>query len=324
MSSCDSLLEEQIIQGLKAAKNHEKNKVGPPLCEQEDMMNDAFPMVPKCKTGRQEMKQLTEMEYEELRSSMQSNAAEHTSKTLYFVQEQITEYHDVLERLASMEAHYQLIQRQNQILTSALATKSEECKKCDDKILSLERELFDARQVSRYANGSNTLQSNESCDHSHLSNLAAIDRVSLRNENFFKNKNLCAAKQMEQTNLIPRRVSLFSNNSPSGEPNPVFRSNLLSSHQGNGLVSSNTRKIINGGVLNDCLSQKQGADSHTNSYCRAILFADRANLSNICECQDANKRNKKRKLEGCDIDWHMHANNSSSRAYNHFSRHNIE
>ena len=144
--SMDSLIHHKIIEGLKAAKRYESIRVRIPPNIQEDMINEAFPTVPQ----GADTKQLTEDEYMNLRSSTHEVASQSVLKTIATLQEQLAEYHSVLERLETMTLQYHSLESQNQALSSNVQERNK-------RIMLLERELAQSRRNGKMPNNFNAI-----------------------------------------------------------------------------------------------------------------------------------------------------------------------
>lgn len=106
----DSKVECEVIDGLAAAKQYERDRTRLPLSFQEEMIKDNFRQVPDGDVS----KRLTEDEYTQLRASIQNNASKRAADCIANLREQMMEYHSLLDQLSSMTAKYESMQKISQ------------------------------------------------------------------------------------------------------------------------------------------------------------------------------------------------------------------
>lgn len=119
----DSIVANQVMGGLIAAKQYERERKQLPPSVQEVMMENNFPRVPPTAVA----KTLTERECDQLRMSMQDSAAKKAALCIANLREQLTEYHALLDKLSSVTAKYEALQV--------------ECRERDTRIQHLEQEV---------------------------------------------------------------------------------------------------------------------------------------------------------------------------------------
>eukprot|EP01082_Thalassiosira_pseudonana_P008447 g7289.t1 g7289 contig24:289238-290340(-) len=140
--SKDSLIETQVIEGLKAAKLRELAKVRPPIHVQEVMMADAFPALSE---GDEKAKQLSDSEYSSLRESMQTFAIDNAADTISTLKVQLSEYYEVLEQMNTLKRQCERLHKQN---TSLRSTIKQEFSKKDTQIAVLQRDNEELKRRS--------------------------------------------------------------------------------------------------------------------------------------------------------------------------------
>lgn len=140
--SKDSLIETQVIEGLKAAKRRELAKVRPPIHVQEVMMADAFPALSE---GDEKAKQLSDSEYSSLRESMQTFAIDNAADTISTLKVQLSEYYEVLEQMNTLKRQCERLHKQN---TSLRSTIKQEFSKKDTQIAVLQRDNEELKRRS--------------------------------------------------------------------------------------------------------------------------------------------------------------------------------
>ncbi|KAL7470116.1 hypothetical protein ACHAXS_011507 [Conticribra weissflogii] len=131
----DSLFHQEVVDGLAAAKQYESQRARLSTEVLERMMNEAFPFP---STEDDESPELSSTSMASSYHPLRDASAQSISKTIAIVQEQLTEYHSVIEKLETMTTQFQLMQQQNQSLLDSL-------KQRDEKINSLEQMLIEAK-----------------------------------------------------------------------------------------------------------------------------------------------------------------------------------
>lgn len=119
----DSTAENEVMNGLMAAKQYENNKPQHSLAAQEEMLKTNFPPLPNGVIA----KQMTEDECMQLRASIHDMASERMAHSITNLREQLTEYHSLLDQLSSVTAKYESLEKEYQ--------------KRGDRIQSLEQEV---------------------------------------------------------------------------------------------------------------------------------------------------------------------------------------
>ena len=127
----DSNVQNEVLDGLLAAKQYESNKPQPSVTEQETMLNMNFPQLRPGDTARR----LSEDECEQLRTSLQDAASEQTTRSIANLREQLTEHHALLDKLSSMTAKSEALEKR--------------CLERDDRIKMLEQEVDTLKQSHR-------------------------------------------------------------------------------------------------------------------------------------------------------------------------------
>ena len=123
LTDSDSMITGQILDGLAAAKQYERNRARLSPIAQERLMEANFPRVPDGDAA----KRLTEIECQQLRASIRDDATRKTMQSITSLRMQMTEHHSLLDRLGDMTAKYEALQRT--------------CQERDERIQSLEHEV---------------------------------------------------------------------------------------------------------------------------------------------------------------------------------------
>lgn len=129
----NSIVEDEVMDGLMAAKIYERNRPRLSLAVQEEMIQNNFPRLP----DGESINQLTEDECMELRMSIQDMASQKMTHSIANLREQLTEYHSLIDRLSSITAKYEALKG--------------ECQERGNRIESLEQEVTALKKVQRTA-----------------------------------------------------------------------------------------------------------------------------------------------------------------------------
>lgn len=132
----DSLVHKEVVEGLAAAKQYESQRPRLSPEAQQLLMNEAFPYLSSDDEESPELSSTKKMASPQKSSADASTQS--ISKKIAILQEQLTEYHSVIEKLESMTAQFQLMQQQNESLVHSLRQR-------DEKINSLEQKLIEAK-----------------------------------------------------------------------------------------------------------------------------------------------------------------------------------
>jgi len=118
----DSKIKDEVMAGLRAAKHYEENKTRPSLAASEEMMRMNFPRIPSGDIS----KQISEDEYTQLRTSMQETTNDKTAQSIANVRVQLTEYHSLLDKLSSVVAKYDALEKEFRVRRSRIQSLEEE------------------------------------------------------------------------------------------------------------------------------------------------------------------------------------------------------
>ena len=124
MNTADIIVEKAIVNGLSAAVKYQKNKPRLSPAQQEELLKTSFPSVP---SGTGGIAQLTDEQCRQLRTCMHDADSKKMSRSIACLRGQLTEYHSLLDKLSSMTAKYEALEKV--------------CQDRDDRIQSLEDEL---------------------------------------------------------------------------------------------------------------------------------------------------------------------------------------
>eukprot|EP00585_Thalassiosira_rotula_P004115 CAMPEP_0196143712 /NCGR_PEP_ID=MMETSP0910-20130528/13676_1 /TAXON_ID=49265 /ORGANISM="Thalassiosira rotula, Strain GSO102" /LENGTH=345 /DNA_ID=CAMNT_0041405199 /DNA_START=193 /DNA_END=1230 /DNA_ORIENTATION=- len=119
----DTTVDKEIMNGLMAAKQYEKNKPQLSLVAQEELITMHFPCLPDGTI----FEQMSKEECMHLRISMQAKAGNGSAQNTANLREQMTEYHSLLDKLSSVMMKYGALEK--------------EFEKRGERIQSLEKEV---------------------------------------------------------------------------------------------------------------------------------------------------------------------------------------
>lgn len=104
----DTTVVDEIMNGLMAAKQYEKNKPQLSLVAQEELIATHFPCLPDGTI----FEQMSKEECMQLRMSMQAKAGTGTAQNIASLREQMTEYHSLLDKLSSVMMQYDALTKE--------------------------------------------------------------------------------------------------------------------------------------------------------------------------------------------------------------------
>ena len=149
----DLLATQEILQGLKDALSRRaaahQDKISLTPTTRDELLQESFPMIPPTSSSNGEdgdvKADLTTEECTALRIGLQSVIHSDVKRKMSLLQEQLSEYHAILEDVIALKSKCEQLEQDKQDLVRICR---ETCKERDDKIELLEREVCRLRRLN--------------------------------------------------------------------------------------------------------------------------------------------------------------------------------
>eukprot|EP00970_Alexandrium_tamarense_P019031 scaffold13587_cov336-Alexandrium_tamarense.AAC.1 len=163
----DTMAHNEVMEGLGNARMREKKRIRLDADVAERLLDEAFPTVLHCEgngtaitdaiavaaTATQKLTQLSPSEYTHLQQSLTAHSSTTTTRLTFKLQEQLSEYHTLLDQMIDMKRRMTKLRDENIRLEGEVERVEscverrvrEECSQRDERIESLEREVFELK-----------------------------------------------------------------------------------------------------------------------------------------------------------------------------------
>ena len=143
----DMYCEKEFREGLRKALYHKRNRENANILlspeRRDELLEESFPKIHHPEDGNTAtIKELTETEYAAIRTGLQEAMQSDERKKMALLQEQLSEYHSVLEDVIAYKSRCERLDQEKKDLVSL---GREACRVRDNKIAMLEREVAQLR-----------------------------------------------------------------------------------------------------------------------------------------------------------------------------------